>query len=248
LKADEKHKGHQEHKGGNMRFNLVRAIIIPLCLALPALAVGQEGGDALRHSLCKGSKALMFQMSGNSLIAFKFHPQPYRAWQLRLGLNGSLGRGKDEDWGERTTDQSSEDDSYSTGISLGLHYLLYHRQVFEFFPYVGIGPDVSWSQSHSKSASDRSGSSPYRYERESSTNRWSASATGRLGFEWFPTRRIGLSAEYRLQLSYAWYESRSEHYYHYLQTGDSYRNYSESRDWTINMTLSQIGIGIGLYF
>lgn len=178
------------------------------------------------HSLEDGSWALQFQVSGlvnlsdfqGGIISGKYHLADTRAIRFGVRLRASTLDRTDESFQESETtfpgggvqgdtyESEREADGHEFSVGLRSQYLVYPAPVRQIKLYVGGGPmvDFGWSANEQVMIVAPPAEANFHRldETESSARSWSFGAQGILGAEWFPARRISLTAEYGAGLVY----------------------------------------------
>lgn len=221
-------------------------VVLICCLAVPCLAE-PEGEPKADNKPDAGATALLFETGtdlhvgsySGIIIGLKQHLSTTRAFELKLGFDGSLGDSKDTD--ENSTDTvntqvSSTSETQDYLIRLDCVYLMYHDRSSNQLPFIGVGPTAEYGYRYSE---DNAGSKSY-----SKYSQFSVGITGEVGFEWFALPKLSLRASYRARLLYRWSESESEREY----TNPFRRMKSLSERNTLNFGHEKTNLGIVLYF
>jgi opacity protein-like surface antigen len=189
-----------------------------------------------KNSLHPGAWAMLFEINYADLagfdgatIALKYHWSSSSAIRAGLAPTIAISDGAVPGEGE---------DRQAYGLDMFLDYVHYVHPPSYFSVYFALGPDLSvnWIKS------ERS-SSGYVYT--DNYQSWATGVSAGLGVEWFPARRISLSAEYRSSLFYRW--SKSERYVTDKSTGQTLDS-DVLEGESFNFRGDPVRFGLSLYF
>jgi hypothetical protein len=147
---------------------------------------------------------------GTTLSA-KYQISSTNAWRAGISINGNTQTGTSLQLpiqGDTITNTNSTNTSNaSETVLLKVQYLWYANSESVIHLYTGVGPIVGYSHSlnnqqniyHNGSPSINTWSNQFT---NTSTNSWSAGASGVIGVEYFPMKVFSLHAEYNNNLTY----------------------------------------------
>ncbi len=221
-----------------LRFALLALII------LPTLLMGQ---DSLKYAPFS-KYALQFrvddflQFSGfnGSLLSLKRHFNGHSA--LRLGVSFSTQTIDFDDSYQQDSLQTvrgQKSDGYT--IDIRLPYVYYAHPKEEIKLFVGTGPIFSYS--HSKRDERKTSPSISKNDNEKRDS-YSLGLYSLLGAEWFFHKKMSLSLEYGMYVSYQY--SKQSRYIYYENTGSFQRSTTTSKRWSFSG--SQVLFGFSVYF
>jgi len=171
---------------------------------LAAAAPPVPAQEARPNSLVQGAWAVEFGISNNftlqtfsgSLISIE--GQFWSSSSIRLGLGLSLAQDDySDEFGSPDTLIARNGDRTARGVSLQAQYVRYAAPEGRTSLYWGIGPSFSYSKSEDNGSFSQDG-----VTLDDSYKSWSVGALASLGVVWFPTRTLGVHAEYGLRGSY----------------------------------------------
>jgi hypothetical protein len=237
-------------------------LIAVFCFAImiASIASAQEGesdAPAPKHSLKDGAWALQFQLgsafsqrSYDDVVIFaKYHLSDKGAIRLGIDIDGdrdfgtlSSHRGKPPD---DTLYSSSRHNMNRQGVNLISEYIKYTQIDPQLHFFLGAGPTFGffrskWEDNQRATYPPIPRSSIRKWEQYD----WSVGISGVLGAEWFPTKRIGVIAEYGVSFDYRYQMRKSE------IIGDSPTKSSRYREHMNYFSLDLLAakIGIAVYF
>ena len=176
--------------------------VIVASLALSFSSGYSEERDTL-NSLEDGAWARQFKITDNfsltnftgSLVSLKRHYSPNSAARVGIGL--SLNQADtDDEFSDPDTLITFTRDSDSYSAQVDLQYLYYTNPDSRVSLFWGLGPTFQYSKSD---ATRETGDDSFVSRRK----RWSIGVIGSLGVEWFPTKIVGIHAEYGLGALYS---------------------------------------------
>ncbi|MCU7491028.1 MAG: hypothetical protein ACM3UR_14190 [Bacteroidota bacterium] len=213
------------------------------------------------EDLSDSSRALQFQITDNfslssfqgSVFSYMHHFTKERA--LRIGLSVSVGgnnldQSDDQFWYNQnslTHIRKYDIEKNSTGLQLSTQYIWYLNPGSRLLLFSGAGPFLRYDRSFEKNETSypQDDTRMYRTTIETQSSQWTPGASGIVGVEWFASKAISFSAEYGLQLSYFWNESKITTKTQNNNSVDQISN-AKSKGW--NLAGSSVKFGLSLYF
>lgn len=217
-----------------------RALLVAAAALLLVLSAAPASADEVENSLREGAWAIQFGIDDNftlsdfaGQVGLKYHHSSRTA--ARIGVDAWAG-GSEEDDG--SFDAETESDRY--GFELDFLILRYFDPEAPVNVYFGGGPLVYYdTQNSTRTVYGDS----VTVETETDTDTWSAGARVTLGAEWFPTRAIGLHAEYRTALIWTSRDNTGE----LRRDGDRIDSYDHTTtSWGGNV--GSVLFGLSAYF
>lgn len=221
----------------------VESVVAAALLCLSTLLVptiDARADDAERPSpLRPGAWALQFTVRedfqlgsfNNSTLAIKRHTSARSAWRAGVDLRLNSENFEFEAVNVDTVLTLDEAELDHQALGGRVQFLRYFGAPGAMNPYVGFGPEVSWSHLES----GQTGTSPRR-----STSSWSVGGSWLLGTEWLVARSIGVHAEYTQSASYQ--RTKTERTYESGPSADK----SELRIW--RFAPAGVRFGLSAYF
>ena len=237
-------------------------ISILFCICLQA-----QDSSAERNSLKEGAWALQFGIGGNftltsfqgSTIAVKYQLSDRTAIRGGITIYGSNSNGNnsasgavaDSSYGTLPGNSSTN----GTNVSFVLQYLWYLNPSGPVHFYVGVGPSLAYSYSHSSSDNSyfeyQPGQNSFWEQNiyNSNSHLWTVGGTGVAGVEWFASQWLSLRAEYSEGIQYQWRSTNSSSDYSYINLDyPLYRvsNSGTTKTWALNS--SGVSFGLSVYW
>lgn len=191
---------------------------------------------------------LMTSFEGKSL-SIKKQVSPTSAWRLGISPNFRFGSESLDSYNSIDTsgiiiheDANSQDtDQDVIGIEIDFVYVKTISQSKPIYPYVGIGPMISYSyQKNKRTLTDSDDYNVNKYEE------FRAGGTALCGVEWRFKKQFALFAEYAIDL---YYRNRVTETESISVNGTQLRNTGYTRDDTsFNLGNSTVTTGLSLYF
>ena len=229
-------------------------LLVWLLVAFPLTAGERDDDSAKEHSLEKGSIGLFFQTTtGMRVLPFhgmvfsgKYHVSDARAVALSIGVTVNSRESDDNTWYDSGDHGHQTESSYDYSIGVTAMYMMYREPVSDLTPFLGLGPSFSGSYNHDEHEYWEDEFGVLHNSRLDETTRWSAGMVGSLGFEFFLTNKISISAEYRMNVNYSWYD-RTLDDWRYDSDGDTH-SYNKSKYGEFDVDYDRLDLGLVLYF
>jgi hypothetical protein len=244
-----------------------RILFLVLISMLFCICLQAQDSSAERNSPKEGTWALQFGIGGNftltsfqgSTIAVKYQLSDRTAIRGGITINGSNSNGNnsasgavaDSSYGTLPGNSSTN----GTNVSFVLQYLWYLNPSGPVHFYVGVGPSLAYSYSHSSSDNsyfEYQGNQTSFWEQEtfaSNSHQWTIGATGAAGIEWFANQWLSLRAEYSEGIQYQWRSTNSSSDYSYTNPDffpDHFGNSGTTKTWALNS--SGVSFGLSVYW
>jgi hypothetical protein len=264
--ASRQQKGAQYIMDYSHRVRRACAVVASLiCIGTCGLLAqaGEQEASPGQNSLERGSWAFQFQIANNftlrefqgAVISAKKHFSENTA--VRMGVSVVL-NGTDEDVAG-TSFQYDTVSSRNTGdasrdgqtFQVNAQYLYYPNPHSAVNFFLGGGPLIVFSRSHSESEQSSRSPSGYVSTQTNSSNgkSWAIGAGAVTGVEWFATRNLSFHAEYGVTIQYQWLDvSDASRYTSRPPTGPVYSsgssNESSRNFWQFNGTTVKFGLSV----
>jgi len=219
-----------------------------------------------QNSLKPGAWALEFGISSlitltsfqGTTISVQYQTSTTNAWRAGITINGTTQTGTGLQLpipADTLTNTNSSNNSNSLeNVLLKVQYLWYTNPENIIHFYTGIGPIIGYNHSlNDQQSIYRNGSVGNNTVNDqitnTSTNTWSAGASGVVGVEYFPARVFSLHAEYGNNLTYQQQKTetttRSTNYYA-TTYATGYDFSGTTHGWTFNN--GSVYFGLSVYF
>jgi hypothetical protein len=223
------------------RRHSVLVVFVVLVLSVLSSSLGYSQEQKNNNSLEAGAWSLQFKITDNfslstftgSLVSLKRHFSPRSALRVGIGLS-ALQTDSEGEFSDPDTVFTDVGESSFTGVQVDLQYVRYTNPESRGSLFWGIGPTFQYSKSDAMI--DYGGDTV-----DSRRRRWSIGIIASLGVEWFPTKVIGIHAEYGLQGLYSSMTDDSER----TNSTESSRH-RDSTFWTVSG--QSVLLGLSVYF
>jgi hypothetical protein len=219
-----------------------------------------------RNSLKAGAWAIQFGITSNftltsfqgTTLSMKYQLSDRDAIRGGITINGSTSNGNNstsESMADTNNAGSGSGTNSADGanVSFVIEYLRYVNPSGPVHFYLGIGPSVSYSYSHSSTYNSNLMNIDPEIS-EQSTNRsnshqWGIGVIGVAGVEWFACQWLSIRAEYSDGIQYQWRSTTSTNdnsYTNNYYTNSHIDNSGTTEGWSVSS--SGVSFGLSVYW
>jgi len=224
--------------------------IILICI-FSSVAYSQTDSSRIfkTHSIqFRTSNLLSLSSFKGSFVSYKYQPKDDYAYRFGISLNGRNTVENENIDSYQYSDSSFLDQKRNSNyalIEVVAEYLKYFNLKEELKMFFGFGPRIYFSINNSDT--DKVQSENYNYYKERKDNYYQFGLSFSYGLEWFFRENMSLHAEYGINFSYIYNESKIWRIYPDDSDSDRFSKTSEvNKGFEINDTSALLGLS--LYF